>query len=327
MIEINKIYNESNCETIERMENNSVNCLVTSPPYWGLRDYGTKGQIGLEKTVEEYIEKLVNIFDLFMPKLTNDGTMWINLGDTYISKGGASRHKGYADPKYKNGRNGEHIEPHAYPQTFKPKSLANVPAMFQIEMCKRGWILRNEIIWRKPNAMPQSATDRFTVDFEKLFFFTKSEKYYFEQQLEPYDKPLDRWGGSFKKRAINEKLDENGMANANSLARSGRDMRPNENGRNKRAVWDINTEACPEAHFAVYPKELVRNCIQAGCPVGGMVYDPFMGSGTTGIVALELSRNYVGSELNPDYITISDKRIMPYKDQFKLFDMQAKNSA
>lgn len=327
MIEINKIYNESNCETIERMENNSVNCLVTSPPYWGLRDYGTKGQIGLEKTVEEYIEKLVNIFDLFMPKLTNDGTMWINLGDTYISKGGASRHKGYADPKYKNGRNGEHIEPHAYPQTFKPKSLANVPAMFQIEMCKRGWILRNEIIWRKPNAMPQSATDRFTVDFEKLFFFTKSEKYYFEQQLEPYDKPLDRWGGSFKRRAINEKLDENGMANANSLARSGRDMRPNENGRNKRAVWDINTEACPEAHFAVYPKELVRNCIQAGCPVGGMVYDPFMGSGTTGIVALELSRNYVGSELNPDYITISDKRIMPYKDQFKLFDMQAKNSA
>ncbi len=317
MIEINKIYNESNCETIRRMGDNSVNCLITSPPYWGLRDYGTEGQIGLEKTVEEYIEKLLNIFDLFMPKLTNDGTMWINLGDTYISKGRASRRKGYADPKYKNGRNGEHIEPHAYPQTFKPKSLANIPAMFQIEMCKRGWILRNEIIWRKPNAMPQSATDRFTVDFEKVFFFTKSEKYYFEQQLEPYDKPLDRWGGNNLKADGVSIWDEG----TGQKRYRNRNMRPNENGRNKRAVWDINTEACPEAHFAVYPKELVRYCIQAGCPVGGLVYDPFMGSGTTGIVALELSRNYVGSELNPDYITISDKRIMPYKDQFKLFDI------
>lgn len=304
------------------MGDNSVNCLITSPPYWGLRDYGTEGQIGLEKTVEEYIEKLLNIFDLFMPKLTNDGTMWINLGDTYISKGGASRHKGYADPKYKNGRNGEHIEPHAYPQTFKPKSLANVPAMFQIEMCKRGWILRNEIIWRKPNAMPQSATDRFTVDFEKLFFFTKSEKYYFEQQLEEsiwakYDKRSQVQGGVRHKsgKSLEGQYASDGVGYTNGGYR------------NKRAVWDINTEACPEAHFAVYPKELVRYCIQAGCPVGGLVYDPFMGSGTTGIVALELSRNYVGSELNPDYITISDKRIMPYKDQFKLFDMQAKNSA
>lgn len=304
------------------MDDNSINCLVTSPPYWGLRDYGVEGQLGLEKTVEEYIEKLVNIFDLFMPKLKDDGTIWINIDDTYISKGGASRHKGYADPKYKNGRNGEHIEPHAYPQTFRPKSLANVPAMFQVEMCKRGWILRNEIIWRKPNAMPESATDRFTTDYEKLYFFTKNEKYYFEQQLEPYDKPLDRWGGD-KLKAKGKSLWDEGTGQSSYRTRN---MRPNENGRNKRAVWDVNTEACPEAHFAVYPKDLIRTCIQAGCPVGGVVYDPFMGSGTTAIVAVELSRNYVGSELNPDYIKISEKRIMPYISQLKLFDMQAKNS-
>lgn len=304
------------------MDDNSINCLVTSPPYWGLRDYGVEGQLGLEKTVEEYIEKLVNIFDLFMPKLKDDGTIWVNIDDTYISKGGASRHKGYADPKYKNGRNGEHIEPHAYPQTFRPKSLANVPALFQVEMCKRGWILRNEIIWRKPNAMPESATDRFTTDYEKLYFFTKNEKYYFEQQLEPYDRPLDRWGGD-KLKATGKSLWDEGTGQSSYRTQN---MRPNENGRNKRAVWDINTEACPEAHFAVYPKDLIRTCIQAGCPVGGVVYDPFMGSGTTAIVAVELSRNYVGSELNQDYVKISEKRIMPYISQLKLFDMQAKNS-
>lgn len=322
MIEINKIYNESNCETIGRMENNSIHCLITSPPYWGLRDYGVEGQLGLENTVEEYIEKLVTVFDLFMPKLKDTGTVWVNLGDTYISKGGASRHKGYSDPKYKNGRNGEHIEPHAFPQTFRPKSLANVPALFGIEMCKRGWIMRNEIIWRKPNVMPSSATDRFTVDYEKLYFFTKSEQYYFEQQFEPYDKPLDRWGGNVLKADGKSLWDEGTGQNSYR----NRNMRPNEEGRNKRAVWDINTEACAEAHFAVYPKELVRNCIQAGCPIGGIVYDPFMGSGTTGLVALELSRNYVGSELNPNYINISDRRIKPFADQFKLFEMQAKNS-
>ena len=301
MIEINKIYNESNCETIGRMDDSSINCLVTSPPYWGLRDYGVKGQLGLEKTVEEYIEKLVNIFDLFMPKLEEDGTVWVNIDDTYISKEGASQQK------------------------FRLKSLANVPAMFQLEMCKRGWILRNEIIWRNPNAMPESATDRFTTDYEKLYFFTKNEKYYFEQQLEPYTKPLDRWGG------VELKTPPEGFnileGNPYKSAMRNRNMRPNENGRNKRAVWDINTEACPEAHFAVYPKKLIRNCVQAGCPVGGLVYDPFMGSGTTAIVAVELSRNYVGSELNPDYIKISEKRIMPYINQLKLFDMQAKNSA
>lgn len=316
MFEINRIYNESNCETLQRMDDNSLDCVVTSPPYWGLRDYGVEGQLGLEKTVEEYINNLVNIFDLIKAKLKPTGTCWVNLGDTYISEGGASRHKGYADPKYLNGRNGEHIEPHAFPQTFLPKCLANVPNQFSIEMCKRGWILRNEIIWQKPNAMPSSAKDRFTVDYEKLFFFTKSKRYYFKQILEPYNGPLDRWGGDVLK-ADGKSLWDEGTGQSSYR---NRDMRPNKEGRNKRCVWQINTEATAEAHFAVYPESLVLPCIQAGCPENGIVYDPFMGSGTTGIVATKLSRNYVGSEINTDYVTIAEKRIQPIKDQINLFD-------
>ena len=322
MVELNKIYNESNCETLERMPDGFLDCIVTSPPYWGLRDYGVEGQLGLERTVEEYILKLVSIFDLCMAKLKTTGTCWVNLGDTYISEGGASRHKGYADPKYSNGRNGEHIEPHAFPQTFLPKSLANVPNQFSIEMCRRGWILRNEIIWWKPNAMPQSAKDRFTVDYEKLFFFTKDKKYYFKQILEPYKKALDRWGGTMVRGDYQTKTEQFAVGE-----RAGRNMRPNPEGRNMRSVWRINTEATAEAHFATYPEDLVSPCIISGCPENGIVYDPFMGSGTTARVAAKLSRNYVGSEINPDYLTIAERKVKTITDQYKMFDIQAKNTA
>lgn len=306
---------------MERMPDDYLDCIVTSPPYWGLRDYGVEGQLGLERTVEEYISKLVDIFGLCYAKLKTTGTCWVNLGDTYISKGGASRHKGYSDPKYKNGRDGEHIEPHAFPQTFRPKSLANVPALFGIEMCKRGWIMRNEIIWRKPNVMPSSATDRFTVDYEKLYFFTKSEQYYFEQQFEPYDKTLDRWGGNVLKADGKSLWDEGTGQNSYR----NRNMRPNEGGRNRRAVWDINTEACPEAHFAVYPESLVLPCIQAGCPENGVVYDPFMGSGTTAKMCIKTNRNYIGSELSKKYCEIAEKRLKPYKNSIDMFYEQTKN--
>lgn len=313
MIEINKIYNENNCETLRRMPDGFLDCIVTSPPYWGLRDYGVEGQLGLERTVEEYILKLVNIFDLCKAKLKTTGTCWVNLGDTYISEGGASRHKGYADPKYSNGRNGEHIEPHAYPQTFLPKSLANVPNQFSIEMCRRGWILRNEIIWWKPNAMPQSAKDRFTVDYEKLFFFTKDKKYYFKQILEKslwaeFDKRSQVEGGVRHKsgKSLKGEYASDGVGYTNGGYR------------NKRSVWRINTEATAEAHFATYPEDLVSPCIISGCPENGIVYDPFMGSGTTARVAAKLSRNYVGSEINPDYLTIAERKVKAVTDQFTL---------
>lgn len=305
MIELNKIYNESNYKTIERMEDESIDCLVTSPPYWGLRDYGVEGQLGLEKTVEEFVGKLVDIFTAFMPKLKKEGTIWVNLGDTY---GGSNSRAS------NNGRAGFGTEREGVYKRGIAKCLMQVPNRFSIAMTEHGWILRNEIIWRKPNAMPQSATDRFTVDYEKIFFFTKSEKYYFEQQFEEF---VSKPEGLRNKGAENYGI--NALGNGKPAMSEGARDWYKKGARNKRTVWDINTEACSEAHFAVYPKELVINCMKAGCPKNGIVYDPFMGSGTTGIVALELFCNYVGSEINPNYCTIAEKRIEPYKMQTNLF--------
>lgn len=169
--------------------------------------------------------------------------------------------------------------------------------------------------------MPSSATDRFTVDYEKLYFFTKSEQYYFEQQFEPYDKTLDRWGGNVLKADGKSLWDEGTGQNSYR----NRNMRPNEEGRNRRAVWDINTEACPEAHFAVYPESLVLPCIQAGCPENGVVYDPFMGSGTTAKMCIKTNRNYIGSELSKKYCEIAEKRLKPYKNSIDMFYEQTKN--
>ena len=196
------------------------------------------------------------------------------------------------------------------------KSLCLIPERFAIEMIDRGWTLRNQIIWHKPNCMPSSAKDRFTMDFEYVFFFVKNKKYWFETQYEKYTEPMNRWGGKYKRRAINEKLDPKGLANANSLARPQRDMRPNKKGRNKRCVWEITTKPYPEAHFAVYPEKLVERMIKSGCPEKGIVLDPFHGSGTTGIVAKKLNRNFIGYELNPDYIKLSEKR---YHDELGMF--------
>ena len=167
-----------------------------------------------------------------------------------------------------------------------------------------GFIERNEVIWYKRNCMPSSAKDRFTVDFEKVFFFTKSKKYYFEQQFEAYTKPLDRWSGNT--------LEDNGKSEwskgtGQPLYRD-RNMRPNEQGRNKRAVWQVNTKPYKEAHFATYPEALIEPMIKAGCPENGIVLDPFFGSGTTGVVALKQNKNFIGIELNQEYIKIAEKR-------------------
>lgn len=168
-------------------------------------------------------------------------------------------------------------------------------------MTNRGWILRNEIIWHKPNCMPSSAKDRFTVDFEKLFFFVKNKKYYFKQQIEPYTKPINRWGGTMIKRP-------NG-ADEYGVRQQTRDCRPNKDGKNKRSVWSINTEPFSGAHFATYPEKLIEIPIRAGCPEDGVVLDPFFGVGTTGIVAKKQGKNYIGIELNPKYCKIAEDRI------------------
>ena len=181
-----------------------------------------------------------------------------------------------------------------------------IPERFAIEMIDRGWCLRNQIIWHKPNQMPSSAKDRFTVDFEKVFFFVKQPTdYYFEQQLEPYTEPLDRWAGQMVRGNYKTKTEQFAVQE-----RNGRDMRPNPEGKNMRTVWSINTEPSTEAHFATYPQRLVERMLKAGCPENGIVLDPFFGSGTTGVYARKVNRNFVGIELNPEYVKIAENRLL-----------------
>lgn len=298
-MKVNEIIQGDCLEILRTLPNESVDCVVTSPPYWALRDYGVSGQLGLEPTFNEYVKRLCDMFDEVKRVLKKEGTCWVNLGDTY---GGTGDKRESKDPKYKEGRNGQSV---AINKSAVHKCLCQIPSRFAIEMCNRGWILRNKIIWHKPNVMPSSATDRFTVDFEEVFFFTKNKDYYFEQQFDEYKKPLDRWGG--------EKLEADGQSNwdkgTGQKSYRDRNMRPNPKGKNKRTVWSINTKGYSEAHFATYPESLIEPMIKAGCPKYGLVLDIFMGAGTTGVVAKKQGKNYLGIELNPEYIKIAEKRI------------------
>lgn len=309
LIELNKIYQGDALDILKIFPDAYVDCIVTSPPYWGLRDYGHAEQIGLEETPEKYVDDLVAIFSEVKRVLKDNGTIWLNLGDTYYSKGGASRHKGYSDPKYPNGRNGEFEEPQTRPHEFlKAKDLVGIPwrVAFALQQ-KLGLYLRQCIIWHKPNAMPSSVTDRPSTDYEFIFLFTKSERYYYGAVAikEPYTTPMNRWGG--------EELKANGESTwdkgTGQVTYRKRNMRPDPNGRNCRAVWSFNTQPYPDAHFAVFPEELPERCIKAGCPEQGIVLDIFMGSGTTGLVAKKLNRHYIGIELNPEYIKLAEKRL------------------
>lgn len=301
-------------DILKTLPDESVNCVVTSPPYWALRDYGVEGQLGLEPTFQEYITKLCDIFDEVKRVLKKEGACWVNIGDTYNS-----HHKpGTTDAKTGWKSSGNEINPrqkeHGRGGTkeLPTKTLLQIPSRFAIEMTNRGWILRNEIIWHKPNCMPSSVKDRFTVDFEKVFFFVKNKKYWFETQYEPHKEV------SIKAR--NSKLNQTTNIGASMSAvnvQMGSEPRGHrfipEQGRNKRTVWTITTKPFKEAHFATYPEKLISPMIKAGCPENGIVLDPFFGAGTTGIVALKQNKKYVGIELNPEYITIAQKRISAWE--------------
>jgi len=253
-------------ELIHQLPDNVFQCAVTSPPYWGVRDYGIDNQIGAEPDLNLYIEHLVEIFREVRRVLKPDGTLWLNIGNTYSSGGRKWRD---ADAKNK-GRAMSYRPP--TPPGLKKKDLIGVAWLLALECQKDGWYLRNDIIWNKPNCQPESVKDRLTVSHEYLFMFSKSERYYFNQD------------------AIRENA-------------------ANGNGRkNRRTVWSINTEPCPEAHFAVFPRALVRPCVLAGSKRGDIVLDPFFGAGTVGIVTKELGRKCVGMELNDEYLDIADKR-------------------
>ena len=252
-----------------RMPNGHFDCIVTSPPYWGLRNYGVPGQIGAEPTVDDYIVDLVRLFREARRTLSDQGTLWLNIGDSYTSGGRAWRD---ADAKNK-GRAMDYRAP--TPEGLKPKDLIGVPWRLAFALQADGWYLRTDIIWNKPNCQPESVKDRPTRAHEYVFLFSKSEKYYYDWQsiMEPAADPK-------------QKL------------------------KNRRTVWNINTEPYPGSHFAVYPKALVRICVAAGSSKNGRVLDPFFGSGTTGVVCNELDRNCVGIELKAEYAELARERLL-----------------
>lgn len=305
---------------LKTLETESIDCVVTSPPYWALRDYGVEGQLGLEPTFQEYISKLCDIFDEVKRVLKKEGTCWVNIGDTY-----SGNKEGKTDNKVSDYLKSTTTNLHKKKSTVAEKSLCQIPSRFAIEMCNRGWILRNRVVWHKPNAMPSSVTDRFSVDYEDFFFFVKSKKYYFEQQFVPYAPASDaryrqalRAGKSYVTKEPyknNTPYSGNYKRGTGSVASRGDDGDglvvggSNPQGRNMRSVWTINTKPLKEAHFATFPEALIETPIKAGCPVGGICLDPFFGAGTTGIVAKKQGKYYIGIELNEEYIQIAEKRL------------------
>jgi site-specific DNA-methyltransferase (adenine-specific) len=285
-------------ELLKTIPDNYIDCCITSPPYWGLRDYGHDEQLGSEKHFKDFVNNLCNVFDEVKRVLKPTGTCFVNLGDTFMNDSSYSEKGRQGFGKDKIGM----IKKEK--QGVEKKSLCMIPERFAIEMIDRNWCLRNQIIWHKPNAMPSSATDRFTVDFEKIFLFVKESKgYYFKQQLEK-----SIWAETDARSKIKGGVLSNGKTASGNYATSKVAFR--EDGmRNTRTVWTVNTEPSSEAHFATYPQRLVERMLSAGCPENGIVLDPFFGSGTTGLVAKKLNRHYIGIELNPEYVDIAKKRI------------------
>lgn len=307
-MEVNKIYTGDALDVLKTLPAACVDCVVTSPPYWGLRDYNVAGQLGQEATPEIYIQFLLGVFHEVRRILKPSGTCFINIGDTYAGSG-AGTTKNADISAYIRKSKQSYILPNGMAKsaifrgTNMYKSALMIPYRFAWQMVNSGWVLRNIIIWHKPNQMPSNTKDRFTVDFEPVFFFTKcSNNYYFKQQLEAYTKPLDRWGGDTLDATRGKSTWSN--ATGQKIYRS-RNMRPNPEGRNMRTVWTINTDPFDGEHFAAYPPALVARILRAGCPESGTVLDPFFGSGTTGIVARKLNRNYIGIELNPKSVQIA----------------------
>jgi DNA modification methylase len=291
---------QGNClETLSSLEEKSVNTCVTSPPYWGLRDYGNGDQLGQEETPEQFTENLVKLFREVRRVLRDDGTVWLNLGDSYNGSGGQGTKPNIMSKEAAEGRGGKAIKVNG----IKPKDLIGIPWRVAFALQADGWYLRQDIIWSKPNPMPESVTDRCTKAHEYIFLLSKSPKYYYDNEAikeDSAESSKDRLNQDIKNQKGSSRVP--GKTNGTMNAVGGEK-------RNKRSVWAVATQSYSEAHFATYPPELIKPCILAGCPEGGTVLDPFGGSGTTAQVASNLNRNAILCELNPEYVEIAKGRL------------------
>ena len=315
-------------DRLSALATGSVHSVVTSPPYWGLRDYGVDGQIGLEPTLEEYLCRLVSVFREVRRVMRTDGTLWLNMGDAYSGGGGYS-------PDAPSNRAGSISSTRAERTTqykgrapapgLKPKDLIGQPWRLAFALQDDGWWLRSDIIWHKPNPMPESATDRPTKAHEYVFLLTPSARYFYDADAvrEPVTGNAHSRGSGVNPKAVKTPDGwTTGPGSHGSFHRNGREkgrIKQNQSfsaavkdlvpDRNLRDVWTIATQPFPQAHFATFPEALVDPCIRAGCPPDGTVLDPFAGSGTVGVVCHKLQRQFIGIELNPEYAAIARRRI------------------
>lgn len=322
-----------------KLPNESVQCCVTSPPYWGLRDYGVEGQLGLEKTPDEYVANMRMIFEQVKRVLKRDGTLWLNLGDSYVG-GGNNRGNGSPISKKQKSNAGAvgQVAPagvHKFKsESLKPKDLVGIPWRVAFALQEDGWHLRQDIIWHKPNPMPESVRDRCTKAHEYIFLLSKSPKYFFNHEAILEDAIEIKRAGQTKGRGTTPltamKADRSnsggftpryrGSGNKERKQRPGHETLKigNQAGgipwefkpvRNKRSVWTVTTKPFRGAHFATFPPDLIEPCILAGSRPGDTVLDPFFGAGTTGLVAQKHERNWIGIELNRDYAKLAKKRL------------------
>ena len=300
---MDKIITGNAIEVLKELPDCSADCCITSPPYLGLRDYGVSGQLGLENSVEAYINRLTDIFREVRRVLKNDGTLWLNIGDSYVS----------SNSEYSN---------------CKRKDLIGVPWLLAFALRDDGWYLRQDIIWEKPNAMPESVKDRCTKSHEYIFLFSKQSKYYFDYEaikepavgfnnivpagskgtLRPNSRLRKGNSRTFRGGGVYTKGQS--FNNSAEIMRESHGNNENMTGlRNKRSVWTVATQGYKEAHFATFPEKLIEPCVLAGSKEGGVVLDPFLGSGTTAIVAKKYNRGFIGIELNSEYVEMAERRL------------------
>ena len=307
----NKIICGDALETLRKFPDESIHCVITSPPYYGLRDYHKERQIGREKTVEEYLERLVAVFREVKRVLKADGTCFLVIGDSYAGTGSKGEQN---DPKYPKGRNGQNSSITQKVLGYKSKDLMGIPWRLALLLREDGWYLRSDIIWHKENAMPESCRDRPTRSYEHVFLLSKSPRYYYD-----YEAMAEPMKEVSKKRYVRGRSANNKYLNKdagisvqkiNEARRYGYYKGDNiPQFRNKRDVWTINTTSFRGNHYAAFPPKLAEICMIAGCPKGGIILDPFVGSGTVGFVALMQDRKYIGIELNEEYCKLAMKRI------------------